>query len=647
YGTTIDHVAEVEVVLPDGRVENIGPAAQALPHEHALVDKLIRAQAPLIRERFHTEIVKRWPGYAIDRYLHSDGDLSKVFAGSEGTLGAITSAVLKLVPLPARKGLGIAFFSRVDEAMQATVEFLDLKPAAIEHVDRFLLDQTKGKLAFQPARELLRLDEEPCASFLIVEFYEDVDERLAAFAERRVGLRSYVCKSQREMDLVWALRKSGLSLMTGRKGSAKPIAGIEDVCVRPAQLPEYTARLEEMIQPLGLEASFYGHAASGLVHVRPIVDLHKAEDIAKFRKVAEGVAALTREFGGSFAGEHGVGIARTEFMADQIGPELLEVMRKIKAVFDPKQCMNPDKVIPRHLSEEVSSKGRFRIDGDLRQGAGHAIALPFEPVLAYAKKDEAFVAHLEQCNGCGECRKDAPTMCPTYTATGDEIMSTRGRANTIRAALEQRLEQGAGVLSLESLDQALGNCLACKACQKECPSNVDMALLKAELVHQRHQVEGTNLRERLLSRVDRLGALGCIAPSITNAFLDAGWFRRLLEKTLGIAAERPLPKYTAQPFHRWFAKRRPAGPGPRGKVYLWDDCFVRYNEPHIGQAATRVLEAAGFEVVLPEGHVCCGRPAFSMGCLDIAKGFGTHNMECLANEGGKEPIVFLEASCYS
>ena len=241
-------------------------------------------------------------------------DLTNIFAGSEGTLAAIFSAELKISPLPNEKGLGLVFFSSVDEAMQATVELLDLKPAAIEHIDRPLLDQTKGQLHFQAARDLLELDTQPCESILIVEFYDDVAERLSILQARKIGLRTKILTEPAQMNLVWSVRKSGLSLLTGCIGPAKPVAFIEDAAVRPAQLPEYVRGLRSIMQPLALEASYYGHAASGLLHVRPVLDLHSANDLKKFRQVADQTSALVRQFKGSLSAEHGVGIARTEYM---------------------------------------------------------------------------------------------------------------------------------------------------------------------------------------------------------------------------------------------------------------------------------------------------------------------------------------------
>ena len=523
--------------------------------------------------------------------------------------------------------------------MQATVELLELKPSAIEHIDRPLFDQTKGQLNFEAARQLLELDTKPCESILIVEFYDDVTERLALLSAKRLGLRTTICTKPAEMNLVWSMRKAGLSLLTGRKGAAKPVAFIEDAAVRPADLPAYVAGLESIMRPLDLEVCYYGHAATGLLHVRPVLDLHTAGDLRKYRLVADQVSALVRQFKGSLAAEHGVGMARTEYMAEQVGDELLGVMRQIKQLFDPKNLFNPGKIF---------SDGRFKIDNHLRVESETRLRLPFEPTLAFAFKDESFLGNLEQCNGCGGCRKDAPTMCPTFLATGEEYMSTRGRANAIRAALELRFQDDP--LRSAELDAALSNCLSCKACTVECPSNVNLALLKAELNHARHQRDGLPLRERILSNVDLLGRLGCLMPALANASLDSPMIRRLMRNAFGLTDKRPLPHYTKQRFDRWFQQRNgstPSRPANRGEIILWDDTFVRYHEPHIGIAAVKVLEALGFNVSLVKGRKCCGRPAFSQGNLEAAAEMGRHNLDLLRGSNADTPILFLEPSCYS
>ena len=637
YGLTADHVLSLEIVLADGRIEQTAAPRDSLAAQRRWLAQRIRDDAAAIGRYFAPGLLKRRPGYGLDRFLRDPDNLSHLLAGSEGTLAAIVSAELKIVPLPKASGTGVIFFASVADAMQASVELLDLKPAAIEHIDRVLFDQTRGQLAFQAARDLLELDLKPCEAILIVEFFdEDVGERLELLRQKRLGLRTAILRNAAEVNLVWAMRKAGLSLLTGCKGDAKPVPGIEDTAVRPRDLPAYVAGLQSLLQSLGLRGSFYGHAASGLLHVRPVLDLHRAGDREKLRKIGGQVSVLVRQFNGSLSSEHGVGIARAEYVPDHLGPQLMRLTREIKASFDPKNSFNPGKIIP---------DGRYRIDTYLRQG-GPALQLPFRPVLAFAAKDGSFIANLEQCNGCGGCRKDAPTMCPTFVVTGDEIMSTRGRANAIRAVLELRGVAGDPLRSAE-LEAALSNCLACKACASECPSNVNLALLKAELLHARHQRDGLAWRERLISSVDLLGRLGCLMPAPANAALRSRWLRGLLEKTLGLAAQRPLPPYAAQRFDHWFAQRPRPGPPSRGRVILWDDTFVRYHEPRIGVAAVAVLEAAGFEVALPRGRRCCGRPAFSQGNLDAAARLGRHNLELLAADTADTPVLFLEPSCYS
>ena len=698
YGTTADHVISLEIVLADGRVVSLGEAdsfpysrAASLEAERQQILKLVRAASSEMAERWPPGLIKRWPGYGIERFLRAPNDLTSILAGSEGTLAAIFSAELKISPLPREKGVGLIFFASVAEAMQATVELLDLKPAAIEHIDRPLLDQTKGQLQFQAARDLLELESKPCESILIVEFYEDsrdvtagkpsllsaaVAEKLSILQSKKIGLRTKILTDPAQMNMVWSVRKSGLSLLTGCIGPAKPVAFIEDAAVRPVQLPDYVRGLQSIMKPLGLTASYYGHAASGLLHVRPVLDMHNAADLNKFRQVADETSALVRQFKGSLSAEHGVGIARTEYMRDQLGNQLLEVMREIKLAFDPKNVFNPGKIFEVETSRcDVRTPQRgvpTTIGNHLRENFTRPLELPFQPVLAFAFKDRSFTGNLEQCNGCGGCLKQSGIMCPTFIATHDEVMSTRGRANIIRAALELRLpgNMPAGKPSLlgdslksVELDAALSNCLSCKGCTPECPSNVNLALLKAEMLHARWRRDGLPLRERILSNVDLLGKLGCTMPRLTNRFLGFKAVRIAMEKTIGISARRSMPRYASERFDKWFANRLgSAGEAPalprRGKVILWDDTFVRYHEPHIGIAAVKVLEAFGFEVALVENRRCCGRPAFSQGNLDAAARLATHNVHVLASlqhspgrrslgEGGNTPILFLEPSCWS
>lgn len=634
YGTTGDHVAALEVVLADGTVAVVGNGGGDLGGIQRAVDFIVAEHANPITERLPEGLVKRWPGYGLDRALRSPGDLTQLVAGSEGTLAGISSAILRVVPRPQRRYLGIIFFDSIMAALQATVELADLGAAAIEHLDRSVLDQTAGKRPFAAARGLLRLDEAPCEAILLVEFFDD-DTGLAEIDRRGLGVRRQLCRDPAEQELVWSLRRAGLSLLTSRAGPAKPLGFIEDVCVRPERLPDYVVGLREILSPLGLEASFYGHAASGELHVRPVLDLHRPEDLTKLRQVADQVSDLCRQFNGSLTAEHGVGLARTEYVEAHLGPELVEATRRIKALFDPAGVMNPGKIL---------DDGRFRVDRDLRLGADSQIVLPFKEVFGWVGRDDGFVANLEQCNGCGGCRKAAPTMCPTFSVTGDEALSTRGRANTIRAALEGRFE-GRSALVTAELSEVLSSCLSCKACVTECPSNVDLAHLKAELVHARHGEQGPSLMDRLVSASDLLGRVGTMMPGLANAMLRWRPARHLAERVLGLDADAPVPPFARQRFDRWFRNRVSSVALGRGRVILWDDTWVRYHEPSVGHAAVAVLEAAGLEVSLVADRVCCGRPAASRGMLDDLRRAAEHNLSLL--RGTNEPIVFLEPSCWS
>ncbi len=641
YGTTGDHIRELELVLADGQIVMVGPGHDTLRKQRELIRDLLYFHSVTIEQEMPAGLLKRWPGYGLDRCARDPGNLNHILCGSEGTLAVITAAELSIVPLPQEKGLALIFFASVPEAMQATVALTDLKPAAIEHMDRLLLDQTQGQPEFRAARDLLDLDRQPAEAVLAVEFHSDVDERLAIVGRRKLGLRTLKLRSPAEMNLVWSLRKAGLSLLSGRKGPAKPVTGIEDVTVRPQQLPEYVRALQAVLERLHLQASFYGHASAGLLHVRPLLNLRSAADRDKFRRLSEEVCTLVKEFKGSLAGEHGVGIARTELMNRQFGEQLLGVMREIKSSFDPHNLFNPGKIL---------SDGRYEFLSNLRSSFGGELELPFAPVLAFAARDESFVANLDQCNGCGGCRKETPSMCPTFLATGREVMSTRGRANAIRAVLGLRAGgngAGSAVLDSPELESVLGSCLSCRACTSECPSNVNMSLLKAELLNARIQKNGLALPQRVFSAVDVLGAIGCMAPRLANALLKRWLVRRLLANWVGLAWQRELPPFAGKRFDRWFRRHpKPAEP-TRGRVVLWDDTFVRYHEPLIGVAAVKVLEAAGFEVALARDRKCCGRPAFSQGHIERARRLGAHNLSLLKRDVDNAPIIFLEPSCYT
>ncbi|MGC8828679.1 MAG: FAD-binding and (Fe-S)-binding domain-containing protein [Verrucomicrobiia bacterium] len=660
YGTTADHIISLDLITSQGEIVSLNREYHKLKPQLDLAKGLVIKNAELISKTFSSDLVKRFPGYALGRLLKNPENLNHLICGSEGTLAIIVGAELKLTPLPTKKGIGILFFNSVKEALLATVNLLNLKPVAIEHVDKILFDQTRGQPEFKKARDLLELDTKPCESFLIVEFYnDDVEDKLEQLRRLNYGLRCLTLTDETLMNLVWKLRKAGLSLLTGCKGQKKPVTGIEDTAVAPNRLPEYFEALESIFKPMGLNVCYYGHAASGCLHIRPVLDLRNQDDRIKFRKIADEVAKIVAYFKGSLAAEHGVGIARTEYIELQLGREITDILKEIKFAFDPKNLLNPGKII---------DDGRYKIDTHLRLGDGYELRLPFEPRLKFKAKDESFIGNLEQCNGCGGCRKETPTMCPTFIATGDEAMSTRGRANIIRAALDLRNINSAAPIGRAELVKVLNSCLSCKACATECPSNVNMALIKAELLNAQHKIDGVPIQARIFGYIDIIAKYASKAPYLSNLIINLPPIRWALLKFADITDRRPLPRFSKFSFRNWFRNQKTIRTlNERRKVILWDDTFVNYYEPEIGIAAINVLQSIGFEVLLLKDKKCCGRPTFSQGLLDRVAALGSHNLTLLGKnkENGSEflspggeiflstseieklPIIFLEPSCYS
>ncbi len=635
YGVTIDHVLAVEIVTSNGEIQILDKDVPETWKSCETIPEMVKPFIYEIQSVFHDEIRKRWPGYALDRYCKMFPCPVPLLGGSEGTLAVITKAKLHLVPIPGQRILIVFMFDTIAEAMNAINPLMKFQPASIEHIDDILFNQTRGQRNFEPVRQLLGLDKSNCGSLLFVEFFDPPQELIEEVLNLKLGKKSIYCKDVNQRNMLWEFRKAGLSLLTGMKGSAKPATGVEDTAVRPTELSSYVEELTEILNRYGVQASFYGHASAGLLHVRPILDLHEHLEVKKFRKLAEEIFHLVRKYRGTFTGEHGVGMAHSEFIKEQIGENLFNLMLQIKQTFDPTGLMNPGK---------ITDLSRFRFDENLRW---RKLTLPFEPQLAFAFKDGSFIGNLEQCNGCGACRKETPTMCPTFIATGEEILSTRGRANIIRHIIEESSHNPESLFS-DELKQAIKYCLACRACTVECPSNVNMSLLKAELLHALGSKYLPTLTKFLISNIDTLGKLASLTPSLANYSLKNKFFRKILEQTAGIITERPLTEYAHEPFHRWFFrtyKGWKTGNGKNGSVILWDDCFTRYHEPEIGIDAVKVLTSAGFQVEVLPDRSCCGRPAFSVGNLESARKKGEKNLKILKDK--QQTILFLEPSCFT
>jgi Fe-S oxidoreductase len=585
---------------------------------------------------------------ARSRGLHN---LAHMIVGSEGTLALVTEAELDLVPRPKVRGLLVPHFASLAAAMDALPACLELGPSAVELLDHMMIALARQNLSYREQTALIR--GEPAMLFM-VEFSSDqpaeVDDRLQRLEKRLHGVSGVeaviraVEPSLREQ--LWNLRQAGMPLLYGMKGDRKPVTFVEDTAVAPARLAEYTSRFRDLLRRNGTDGAFYGHASVGCLHIRPLLNLKAADDVARMRHIAEQVTDLVLEFGGSLSGEHGDGLARSEWNRKMFGPVVYEAFRQVKHAFDPHNLLNPGKVVDAPAMTE-----NLRYPPDYR---------PVEPATIFDyRSQEGFVRSIELCNGNGLCRKQqGGVMCPSFRATLDENDSTRGRANALRLALvgesggqpaANALVQGAAPnrpLREKWVHDILDLCLMCKACKSECPSNVDMAKLKAEFLEFYYQDRSRPWGQGLMARIHAVNRLAAPVAPLVNWLQNNRIVRWLLEKIAGIDRRRSMPPLHANHFRRWFARRALApSAGSHGRVLLLDDCFNSYNEPEIGRAAVTVLERAGYSVELA-GLVCCCRPLISKGFLREARDLIQKQALGLArrlNDGS--PLLGLEPSC--
>jgi len=650
YGKTVDHVLEMRALLADGTELHLEPlsaeAYAAKADQPGREGEIYRRFRELITDN-RQEIIDRFPkvmrrvgGYNLDEFVDaSDWNLSKLVCGSEGTLATILELKLNLEPLPRFKSVAVVHFAEILEAVRAVEPMLAFEPAAVEILDKTVLDLSRQNLTTR--RHAAFLEGDP-AAILIVEFY-GADRGAVMERPRRMEARL------RELGLgyayplfpdddptygsVWVIRKKGLGLMLGMKGDKKPLPFIEDAGIPVSVLPEYIDRVLQVCQQHGTEAAMYAHASVGVIHVRPILDLRQAEDVERFRRIAEDTFELVRHYGGSWSGEHGDGLVRSPFNERFFGPRLYEVLKEVKQLFDPEWRMNPGKIVEAPPMEQ-----------NLRYGAAYQDEAP-TTVFKY-REDGHFTNAVHMCTGVGECRKlSGGTMCPSFRATRDEEHSTRGRANALRLAMSGQLKEG---LTGTRVHEALDLCLSCKACKSECPSNVDMAKLKSEVWQLCYDEHGVGTRERLIRDSADMAArlAGPLAP-LVNAAQRNPLFRRTLEKVAGIDRRRILPAYAREPFSKWYARSyRPAG-GGKGTVALFTDTYLNYHEPEIGIAAVEVLQHLGYEVELADVG-CCQRPRISNGFLRDARTAGgatAAKLDAYLQRG--VPVLVCEPSCTS
>ncbi|MFI8873130.1 FAD-binding and (Fe-S)-binding domain-containing protein [Streptomyces sp. NPDC055243] len=652
YGMTIDHVRELDVVLSDasrvplGRVDEAERAHRAAQPtlEGALyreLPEIVRANAAAISEGF-PEHWRRACGYRLDRLARENApfDLAKFVVGSEGTLAVATTALVDLVPKPRRTVIAVGHFTSVAGAIAGTEDALACDPAAVELMDRTILDLSRRKIEYAALGEILEGRPE---ALLFVSFTGDEEGELLdrmrqltqLWSRHGHGYHTLQAITPAQQSSLLKVRKAGLGLlMAASEGTRRPLAFVEDTAVDPVHLADYTRRFKDVLDRHGMTAGFYGHCSVGCLHIRPYLDLADPADVGRMRAVAEEVKDLVAEYGGVNSSEHGDGLARSEFNREIFGEKLYEAMRQVKRLFDPDGILNPGKIV-----DAAPMTDNLR-DAALAPAEPLRTRLSFEVVGGGGMRAAA-----DRCMNIGLCRKSGSgAMCPSYMATRKEEDSTRGRAGALVKALSEPDPKAA--LGDERLHEILDLCLMCKACKSECPLGVDMATLKSETLSHYHDTHGVPARTRLFGAIRLLNRLGSATAPLSNLPGRIAPVRRLLDRLVGIAPERPLPVFVRRNLLRWFRRRTPAArPVTQGTVTYLADSFTTFTEPGIGRAAIELLERAGWRVRLESGG-CCGRSSLSKGLVDDAKNKArrlAHRLRESTEDGS--PIVGCEPSC--
>ena len=676
YGRTVDHVRNLDLVLADGSRCTWG--RDVPPPDNPLAQQCEQVLAQVVTEHAD-EIAARYPkvlrsngGYALDRVRMVDGrpNVETLLCGSEGTLAVVVAATLKLTPLPKCKGLLTLQFAELMPALEAVAVALEHAPAAVELIDDLILRATESNPTMAPRRWFV--DGRPKA-VLACELFDEEPERLdrrlrdlhADLRRRSAGTGYRLTTDAARQADVWELRKAGLGLVMSTPGDRQPYAFIEDAAVDPRRLPEYIGRLDQLLKDEQIdEIGYYAHASVGCLHVRPVLNLKRQDDIDRMRRIAERVSRLVCEFGGTISGEHGDGIVRSQWLELMYGPRILAAFGEIKRAFDPAGILNPGKIVdPLPMTDNLRLGAEYRTRD--------------VPTTLDFSTYGGMAGLAEMCTGVGQCRQRlVGTMCPSYMATGDERHTTRARANALRMALSNRgLLDG---LDDPALDAVMDLCLSCKACKTECPTGTDLARLKAEWLGQRNARRGVPRRARLIAASLTKAAWGCRLAPLSNWLMQAAPTRVLLEYLFGLDRRVPPPRFARTTFRQWFAQRGPrsAGAGPARRsagvsgtplpsreglgegegsdaatappsVVYFVDTWTNFYEPHIGQAVVRVFEALGYNVIVPSTR-CCGRPLISQGLLRDAAALAETNVALLAPYAERGiPIVVSEPSCLS
>jgi len=661
YGNMVHNVLAADIWVTSGESVTLGEVAEQVDGSslhRRLVDtvrQLYVREADEIAARV-PNVQRRVAGYNLDMASTGPFNMAHLLVGSEGTLAYFKRIKLRLAPLPAHKVLGIVHFQSFYEAMVQTQNIVALDPAAVELVDRSMIELSRQNAAFKSTvDESVRGDPD---AILLVEFAGDdrseqvkkLDQLCEQMADH--GLPGSVVRIEdvSQQKAVWAVRKAGLNIMMSMQGDGKPVSFIEDCAVPLEHLADYTSRLTEVFEKHGTKGTWYAHASVGCLHVRPTLNMRDEDDVKKMRAIAEEACALVREYKGSYSGEHGDGLVRSEWIERNYGPRLAAAFAELKRAFDPQGLMNPGKIV---APTRMDDRSLFRFKPGYR-------TLPVETGLDWSRHEvgehnrgRGFAAAVEMCNNNGHCRKfDAGSMCPSYRVTRNERDLTRGRANSLRLALSGQL--GSDALMSKDMYRTMELCVSCKGCKRECPTGVDMAAMKIEFLHQYYKHRRRPLKDKLVAHLPRYApALSRIA-GLANLRDRVPGLAALSEKITGLSARRSLPVWRRDVF-RGQSEVPTDGRGNSGnrgsKVVLLADTFNRYFEPGNLRAAVKVLAAAGYRTIVPEPidggrPLCCGRTYLASGMIDEARSEARRVLDSLQPfVAAGIPVVGLEPSC--
>ncbi len=659
YGTTRDNVHGVAGLLADGTAFDFGPGRgnRVPPELLRQMTDLGRREADEIAKRF-PNVQRRVGGYNIDALVPGEApiNLAHLVIGSEGTLAVSTAIEIRLSPLPPKDRVhGVCHFPTFRAAMEAAQHLVRLKPTQVELVDDTMIGLARAIPMYEPTLKAF-VRGRP-AALLFVEFADSPEENAQSIRDLHDTMADLGYGFGRGGDHeggvveVWdapligeigELRKAGLNIMMSMKDQGKPVSFVEDAAVPLEHLADYTDRLTAVFAKHGTQGTWYAHASEGCLHVRPVLNLRLEKDVAAMRAIAEEAFDMVAAYKGSHSGEHGDGIVRSEFHGRMFGRRMVAAFEEVKAAFDPQALLNPGKIVnpPR-----MDDRTLLRYPPDY---AFDDIAPGFD-WSAWSGAGGGFQGAVEMCNNNGACRKLAGgVMCPSYRVTRDERDSTRGRANTLRLALSGKL--GRDALFRDEMAETLKLCVGCKACQRECPTGVDMAKMKTEVLYQRGKRDGFSWRDRLIAEMPRYARAAVAARPLFALRDRVPVLAALSERVTGISRERSLPRFVRDYFRDSEIPETDVGASQGGEVVLFADTFNRWMEPGIPRAALRVLRRAGYRVLAPRAGpgrpLCCGRTYLAAGMVDQARAEARRTLAALLpHAAAGRRIVGLEPSC--